>query len=123
MSTFRGRELIYPGPFGDVTAGGDKDYPVDYSHLNIQGYALGANGLPEGVAGDPDHALFPKVSTETEYGWDKKVKMSLPVYRGARLDGDRPEKLGALRRRRGDLGRDHRLRRKRLRYRPGPRAE
>ena len=33
-ATFRGRELIYPGPFGDVTAGGDKDYPLDYSHLN-----------------------------------------------------------------------------------------
>ena len=23
-ATFRGRELIYPGPFGDITAGGDK---------------------------------------------------------------------------------------------------
>jgi hypothetical protein len=40
-ATFRGRELLYPGPFGHVTAGGDKDYPVDYSHLNIHGYALG----------------------------------------------------------------------------------
>jgi hypothetical protein len=29
-ASFRGRELIYPGPFGDITAGGDKDYPVDY---------------------------------------------------------------------------------------------
>jgi hypothetical protein len=40
-ATFRGRELLYPTPFGDITAGGDKDYPVDYSHLNIMGYALG----------------------------------------------------------------------------------
>src|SRR4030065_1259222 len=55
-ATFRGRELIYPGPFGEITAGGDKNYPVDYSHLNIQGYALGAHGLPPGVAGDPDTA-------------------------------------------------------------------
>ena len=38
-STFRGREVIYPGPFGEISAGGDKKYPVDYSHLNIQGYA------------------------------------------------------------------------------------
>ncbi|MDR1962032.1 MAG: FMN-binding glutamate synthase family protein [Gracilibacteraceae bacterium] len=82
-ATFRGRELIYPGPFGDVTAGGDKDYPVDYSHLNIQGYALGAAGLPEGVAAGPDTARFPLVSTETAYGWDKKVKMTLPVFTGA----------------------------------------
>lgn len=82
-STFRGRELIYPGPFGDITAGGDKDYPVDYSHLNIHGYALGAKGLPEGVTGNSDTALFPNVSTECEYGWDKKVKMSIPVFTGA----------------------------------------
>jgi glutamate synthase domain-containing protein 2 len=82
-ATFRGRELIYPGPFGDVTAGGDKDYPIDYSHLNIQGYALGAEGLPEGVEGGPDTATFPAVNTETEYGWDKKVKMKVPIFTGA----------------------------------------
>jgi len=82
-STFRGRELIYPGPFGNITAGGDKEYPIDYSHLNIQGYAQGAKGLPEGVVGDSDTALFPCVSTETEYGWDKKVKMAVPVFTGA----------------------------------------
>jgi glutamate synthase domain-containing protein 2 len=82
-ATFRGRELIYPGPFGEVTAGGDKDYPVDYSHLNIQGYALGAEGLPPGVSGDSDTAIFPAVSTETEYGWDIKVKMKVPAFTGA----------------------------------------
>ena len=82
-ATFRGRELIYPGPFGEVTAGGDKDYPIDYSHLNIQGYALGAKGLPDGVVGDPDTATFPAVSTETEYGWDRKVKMKVPIFTGA----------------------------------------
>ncbi|MGD8916835.1 MAG: FMN-binding glutamate synthase family protein [Syntrophobacterales bacterium] len=82
-STFRGREVIYPGPFGKVTAGADKDYPVDYSHLNIQGYAMGATGLPEGIVADPDTATFPSVSTETEYGWDTKVKMKVPVFTGA----------------------------------------
>lgn len=82
-ATFRSREVIYPGPFGEITAGGDKDYPVDYSHINIQGYAMGAKGLPEGVVGDPDTAIFPAVDTETDYGWEKKVKMSLPVFTGA----------------------------------------
>ena len=82
-ATFRGRELIYPGPFGDITAGGDKDYPVDYSHINIQGYALGAEGLPEGVKGDPDTAVFPAVNTETEYGCDTKVRMKVPIFTGA----------------------------------------
>lgn len=82
-ATFRGRELLYPGPFGEITAGADKNYPVDYSHLNIQGYAIGAVGLPKGVEPGPDTAIFPKVDTETEYGWSKKVKMKAPVFTGA----------------------------------------
>ena len=82
-ASFRGREVIYPGPYGEVTAGGDKDYPVDYSHLNIQGYALGANGLPEGTEGNPDTTKFPDVDTETEYGWNGKVKMRAPIFTGA----------------------------------------
>ncbi|WP_031385446.1 FMN-binding glutamate synthase family protein [Desulfonatronum thiodismutans] len=82
-STFRGREVIYPGPFGKVTAGGDKDYPLDYSHLNIQGYAMGAKGMPEGVEPGPDTALFPKVDTRTEYGWNSKTAMEVPIFTGA----------------------------------------
>ena len=83
VSSFRGREVLYPQRYGDVTAGADKDYPLDYSHLNIQGYAAGAKGLPEGVEAGPDTAVFPSVSTETEYGWSSQVKMSLPVFTGA----------------------------------------
>ena len=83
LSTFRGREVLYPGPFGEMTAGADKNYPIDYSHLNIQGYAVGAWGLPEGVEAGPDTAVFSTVDTETEYGWDKKVRMRLPIFTGA----------------------------------------
>jgi len=82
-ASFRGRELLYPGPFGTLTAGGDKDYPIDYSHLNIMGYALGAKGLPEGQEGTPDNTLFTVVDTETEYGHENKVKMKVPVFTGA----------------------------------------
>ena len=83
LASFRGREVIYPGPYGETAAGADKNYPVDYSHLNIQGYAVGAKGLPKGVQAGPDTALFPNVDTATEYGWDKKVKMRMPVFTGA----------------------------------------
>ena len=83
QASFRGREVIYPGPFGEVTAGADKDYPIDYSHINIHGYAVGAKGLPEGVEAGPDTAIFPEVDVETEYGWDKKVKMRVPIFTGA----------------------------------------
>jgi glutamate synthase domain-containing protein 2 len=82
-ASFRGREVIYPGPFGAMTAGGDKDYPIDYSHLNIAGYALGAKGMPDGVVGDSDNTLFPMVDTETRFGDKNKVKMKVPVFTGA----------------------------------------
>lgn len=83
LSSFRGREVLYPGPFGEITAGADKDYPVDYSHLNIHGYAVGARGLPEGVEANPDTAVFADVNTETEYGWNLKVPMRVPIFTGA----------------------------------------
>lgn len=78
-ATFRGRELLYPQPFGSITAGADKDYPVDYSHLNIMGYAMGAKG----VEPDPDKATFPAVDTETAFGASEKVKMKVPIFTGA----------------------------------------
>ena len=78
-ATFRGRELLYPEPYGEVTAGADKDYPVDYSHLNIMGYALGAKG----IEADPDKATFPNVDTETSFGVTNKVKMKVPIFTGA----------------------------------------
>jgi len=83
QASFRGREVIYPGPYGEATAGADKDYPIDYSHLNILGYALGAKGLPKGVEGNPDNTAFPTVDTETVFGHQNKVKMRAPVFTGA----------------------------------------
>lgn len=83
LSSFRGREVLYPIGFGEMTAGADKNYPVDYSHLSIQGYAVGAEGLPKGVKAGPDTAVFPAVNTETQYGWTHKVKMKIPIFTGA----------------------------------------
>ena len=82
-AAFRSREVIYPGPFGEMTAGADKDYPVDYSHLNIQGYALGAKGLPQDAVGNPDNTKFPDVNTETQYGWTSKINLKVPIFTGA----------------------------------------
>jgi glutamate synthase domain-containing protein 2 len=39
--------------------------------------------MPKGIKGNPDTATFPSVDTQTEYGWDKKVKMQIPVFTGA----------------------------------------
>ena len=70
QASMRGREVIYPGPFGEVTAGGDKDYPVDYSHLNIHGYALGG-GLELAMGAD-----FRYVSDDASVG-QPEIKLGI----------------------------------------------
>jgi len=78
-SSYRGREVLYPQPFGKVTAGAVKEYPVDYSHLNIQGTCIGAIGMQA----DSDKALFTNVSTETNIGNRHKVNLKMPIFTGA----------------------------------------
>lgn len=79
-SSFRGREVIYPVPFGEMTAGADKAFPVDYSHLNILGFARGAKAIDEA---NPDKAIFPVVDTTAVYGHMHPVRMRMPVFTGA----------------------------------------
>jgi glutamate synthase domain-containing protein 2 len=78
-SALKGREVIYPAPFGTITAGSEKDYPVDFSHFNIQGTAVGAVG----IEADSDKATFPAVDTTTAVGADGGIKMNFPVFTGA----------------------------------------
>lgn len=78
-SALRGREILYPQPYSKVTAGSEKDYPVDYSHFNIHGTCVGAIG----VEADPDHATFPAVDVSTEVGATEKIKMKVPYFTGA----------------------------------------
>jgi glutamate synthase domain-containing protein 2 len=79
-SALRGREIIYPQPFGKVIAGSEKDYPVDFSHFNIQGTCVGAVG----IEADSDKAVFPAVDLSTEIGAKRqKIKMKIPFFTGA----------------------------------------
>jgi len=73
-SAYRGHEVLYPQPFGIITAGCEKDYPVDLSHFSIMGTAKGAYGVPA----DSDKATFEKVTIETKIGSKKDIKMKLP---------------------------------------------
>lgn len=74
-SAFRASENLYPQPFGVITAGADKEYPVDFSHLNIMGTAVGAVG----IAADSNKAIFENVNAETRMGKDKGIKLKLPI--------------------------------------------
>jgi hypothetical protein len=74
-SSIRGAECIYPQPFGTMTAASEKEYPVDFSHFNIMGSAVGAHG----VAADSEHAVFTAVDLETTIGDKNPLKLKLPI--------------------------------------------
>lgn len=73
-SAYRGHEVIYPQPFGVITTAAEKKYPVDYSHLNIMGGVIGAQGIEP----DSDKAVFPAVNLEVVFGQDKGLKFRYP---------------------------------------------
>ncbi len=73
-SAYRGHEVIYPQPFGIITTASEKKYPVDYSHFNIMGTAVGA----QGIEADSDKAIFPAVNLEVVFGHDKGIKFRYP---------------------------------------------
>jgi glutamate synthase domain-containing protein 2 len=73
-SAYRGHEVIYPQPFGVITTASEKIYPVDYSHFNIMGTAVGAKGIDA----DSDKAIFPNVNLEVHFGHDKGLKFRYP---------------------------------------------
>ncbi|MBK9372881.1 MAG: FMN-binding glutamate synthase family protein [Holophagales bacterium] len=73
-SAYRGHEVIYPQPFGVITTAAEKAYPVDYSHFNIMGTAVGAHGIAE----DSDRAIFPAVDLEVALGHDRKIRFRYP---------------------------------------------
>jgi glutamate synthase domain-containing protein 2 len=74
-SAYRGHEVIYPQPFGVITTAADKQYPADYSYLNIIGGVIGA----EGIEADSDKAVFPNVNLESRFGHDGGLKFRLPL--------------------------------------------
>jgi len=73
-SAYRGHEVIYPQPYGIITAGAEKTYPVDLSHFSIMGTAVGAHG----VEADSDTAIFTNVDLEVALGHDKGIRLKLP---------------------------------------------
>jgi len=75
-SAIRGSEIIYPAPFGVITTGSQKDYPVNLSHFNIMGTTVGAVG----IEADSDKAIFPNVDLETTIGQGKGLRLKIPWF-------------------------------------------
>ncbi|UCB59681.1 MAG: FMN-binding glutamate synthase family protein [Candidatus Bathyarchaeota archaeon] len=78
LSTFRGRETLYPEPlqFGYSTAGALKDFGLDWSHFNIQASLFEVRG----IEADSDVALFHNANTETKVAG---IPLKLPILTGA----------------------------------------
>jgi isopentenyl diphosphate isomerase/L-lactate dehydrogenase-like FMN-dependent dehydrogenase len=74
-SAIRGKEVLYPQPFGKTTSASQKKYPVDYSHFSIMGTAVGAHGVDP----DPDKAIFPVVDLQSAVGSDGSLKLRYPI--------------------------------------------
>ncbi|MFQ5712770.1 MAG: FMN-binding glutamate synthase family protein [Candidatus Scalinduaceae bacterium] len=70
-SAMRGPETIYPQPFGEITAGAQKDYPVDFSHFNITGTIASHH--------QKEYELFTNVNLEARMGRDGGLKLRLPL--------------------------------------------
>ncbi len=94
-SALRGSELLYPVERGTSQVASEKDYPVDFSHFNINGRCYGSFGT------DPKKTAFLNVNLKNELGNGKdKIKLRAPFvfpaiaklnwrgyYTGAALSG------------------------------------
>lgn len=70
-----GAQTVYPTTTGNNQIGSEKDYPIDYSHFNINGRVFGARGVSE----TPDQATIFNVDLERTYGVFNPVKMAMPM--------------------------------------------
>lgn len=70
-----GKQTVYPTTTGTNQIASEKDYPLDYSHFNINGRVFGAIGANE----NSEDATIDDVNLETSYGTLNKVKMTMPI--------------------------------------------
>lgn len=75
LSAVRGSEAIYPFKTDINQFASEKDYPLDFSHFNINGRVFGALGCAE----DANEATFPKVNISTTFGINNKIKLKAPI--------------------------------------------
>jgi len=75
MAAVLGKQTVYPTTTGSNQIAGEKLYPLDWSHFNINGRVFGAAGVPA----DYENAEIFNVDLRTSYGRDHMVKLAMPV--------------------------------------------
>ncbi len=75
LAAVLGMRTVYPTTTGANQVGSEKDYPIDYSHFNINGRVFGAIGA------NPTHdeATIFNVNLEREFGLVNPVRLAMPV--------------------------------------------
>lgn len=73
-SAIRGDEAIYPVGADKSQFASEKNYPVDFSHFNINGRVFGALG----IEADTYKATFPNVDISTTVGVENPIKLKAP---------------------------------------------
>jgi len=75
LSAVLGARSVYPTNTGNNQVASEKDYPIDYSHFNINGRVFGAVG----AEADPDKATVFNVNLEQTIGRSHPVKLAMPI--------------------------------------------
>ena len=75
LASVLGAQTVYPTNTGSNQVASEKDYPIDFSHFNINGRVFGAVGANENY----DEATIYHVKLEREYGRFHPVKLTMPI--------------------------------------------
>lgn len=76
QSAVLGMRSVYPVTTGENQIASEKDYPLDFSHFNINGRVFGAFGTDENF----ESANIHEVKIERQYGFHNKIKMQAPLF-------------------------------------------
>ncbi|HHU08159.1 MAG TPA: FMN-binding glutamate synthase family protein [Clostridiaceae bacterium] len=75
LTSVLGKQTVYPTNTGNNQVASEKDYPVDFSHFNINGRVFGAIGADA----DYEAATIYNVNLSREYGKFNPVKLAMPI--------------------------------------------
>ena len=75
LASVLGIQTVYPTNTGNNQIASEKDYPIDFSHFNINGRVFGAIGANPNY----EEANIYHVKLEREYGKFNPVKLAMPI--------------------------------------------
>lgn len=75
LASVLGKQTVYPTNTGNNQVASEKDYPIDFSHYNINGRVFGSIGANANY----EEANIYHVKLEREYGKFNPIKLEIPI--------------------------------------------